>query len=159
MERRAFIAIVSAAAVTWPLGARAQQTAMPVVGFLNNGSADAYTAHAAAFQQGLGEAGFTDGQNVAVEYRWANGDNGRLPALVAELVGRPARAVFVERPESGPAAAEMTRIHLIRSFREQTIWLRKPVKSADRVFPAKTFLRACQTDGTFRCGASMHQPG
>ena len=106
MERRAFIAIVSAAAVTWPLGARAQQPAMPVVGFLNNFSADAYTAHAAAFQQGLGEAGFTDGQNVAIEYRWANGDNGRLPALVAELVGRPAAVIVATGGVASALAAK-----------------------------------------------------
>ena len=106
MERRAFIAIVSAAAVTWPLGARAQQPAMPVVGFLNSGSADAYAAHAAAFRQGLGEAGFTDGQNVAIEYRWANGDNGRLPALVTELVGRPAAVIVATGGVASALAAK-----------------------------------------------------
>jgi putative ABC transport system substrate-binding protein len=62
---------------------------MPVIGFLNNGSAEAFAPHMIAFQQGLGDAGYVDGQNVTVEYRWAGGDNSRLPALVAELVDRP----------------------------------------------------------------------
>jgi putative ABC transport system substrate-binding protein len=89
MERRAFIAILSAAAATWSLGAHAQQPPMPVVGFLNNGSPAAFAPHMAAFQQGLSDAGYVDGQNVTIEYRWAEGDNSRLPALVADLVGRP----------------------------------------------------------------------
>jgi putative ABC transport system substrate-binding protein len=79
--------------VAWSLQAQAQQPALPVVGFLNSGSAEAYAAHAAAFAQGLAEAGHIDGQNVAIEYRWANGDNSLLPALVADLVRRPAMVI------------------------------------------------------------------
>ena len=92
MERRAFIAILGAAAA-WPLAARAQQPPMPMVGFLNNGSPQAFALHLAAFQQGLGDAGYVDGQNVTIEYRWAGGDNSRLPALVADLVGRSAALI------------------------------------------------------------------
>ena len=101
MERRAFIAILGAAAA-WPLAARAQQPPMPVVGFLNNGSPEAFAPHLAAFQQGLGDAGYVDGQNVTIEYRWAAGDNSRLPALVADLVGRSADALttYGEQPET-----------------------------------------------------------
>ncbi len=107
MERRAFLAILSAAAATWSLKAHAQQPAMPVVGFLNSGSAEAYAPHTAAFQQGLGETGFTDGQNVAIEYRWANGDNSRLPALVADLVRRPATVIVATGGVASALAAKL----------------------------------------------------
>jgi ABC-type uncharacterized transport system substrate-binding protein len=90
MERRKFIAILASAMASWPLAVHAQQPAMPVVGFLNNGSAEAFAPHMAAFTQGLSDAGYVDGVNVKIEYRWAEGDNSRLPALVADLVGRPA---------------------------------------------------------------------
>jgi putative ABC transport system substrate-binding protein len=89
MDRRAFIAILGAA-VAWPRALRSQPPSMPVVGFLNNGYADAFAPHAAAFQQGLSDAGYVDGQNVIIKYRWADGNNGRLPALVAELVDHQA---------------------------------------------------------------------
>ena len=93
MERRKFIAIIGGAAVVWPLAARAQQPSLPVVGFLNNGSAEAFAPHMAAFAQGLSDAGYVDGRNVTIEYRWAEGDNSHLPALVAELVDRPAALI------------------------------------------------------------------
>src|SRR5215831_18223730 len=86
IERRKFLATLGGAAVSWPLAARAQQAVMPVIGFLSGASAAAYKPFVAAFREGLSESGFVEGRNVAIEYRWAEGHNDRLPALAAELV-------------------------------------------------------------------------
>ena len=88
MRRREFITLLGGMAVTGPLAARAQQPALPVVGFIRDGSADAAARFVAAFRKGLNETGYVEGQNVTVEYHWLESQYDRLPALMADLVRR-----------------------------------------------------------------------
>jgi putative tryptophan/tyrosine transport system substrate-binding protein len=100
MRRREFIAGLGAAA--WPLVVRAQQPAMPVIGFVHGGSADPFAQYVAAFRNGLGETGYVEGQNVTVEYHWLEGQYDRLPALMADLIRR--RVAVIATPGNAPGA-------------------------------------------------------
>src|SRR6516162_2625690 len=102
MRRRDFITLLGGAAAAWPLKARAQQQAMPVVGFLSNGWQQSDAVRLAAFRQGLNETGYVEGQNVASEYRWAEDHYDRLPGLAVEIVRRQTTVIVAV---GGPASA------------------------------------------------------
>src|SRR5258707_1193595 len=103
MRRRDFVRLLGAAAA-WPIGARAQQPTMPVIGFVNTASPQGYARPLSAFLKGLSETGYVDGRNVAIEYRWAEGDADRLPGFIAELVRRQVSVIVATTAQAALAA-------------------------------------------------------
>ena len=112
-RRRTFITLLGGSAAAWLLGARAQQSTIPVVGFLRSTPSASFDHLVAAFRQGLSEAGFVDGRNVAIQQRWAEGRDDRLPALLADLISLKAAVIVANTPGALAAKAEGTNIPVV----------------------------------------------
>src|ERR1019366_1711493 len=112
MKRRAFITLLGVATV-WPFAARTQQSGLPVIGFLNVAAQEGYTHYVAAFRDGLKESGYVDGQNVAIEYRWAEGHYDRLPDMAADLARRRVSVIVANTPANLAAKTATSTIPIV----------------------------------------------